>query len=92
MRPISIAGLGLALLCAAADVAAATPTSRFTQDPYPSTYRAIASGPVLIEHATVLTGTGERLDDADVLLENGKVSAVGRGLTAPPAWTGAASG
>jgi imidazolonepropionase-like amidohydrolase len=83
MRSIPMAGFGLALLCAAAGVSAATPTSRFTQDPYPSTYHAIASGPVLIEHATVLTGTGERLDDADVLLENGKVSAVGRGLNAP---------
>ncbi len=83
MRSIPMAGFGLALLCAAAGVSAATPTSRFTQDPYPSTYRAIASGPVLIEHATVLTGTGERLDDTDVLLENGKVSAVGRGLNAP---------
>ncbi|MEJ1097246.1 MULTISPECIES: amidohydrolase [unclassified Pseudoxanthomonas] len=83
MRSIPMAGFGLALLCAAAAVSAATPTSRFTQDPYPSTYRAIASGPVLIEHATVLTGTGERLDDADVLLENGKVTAVGRGLNAP---------
>ncbi|WP_368565411.1 amidohydrolase [Pseudoxanthomonas sp. UTMC 1351] len=83
MRSIPMAGFGLALLCAAASVSAATPTSRFTQDPYPSTYRAIASGPVLIEHATVLTGTGERLDDADVLLENGKVAAVGRGLKAP---------
>jgi imidazolonepropionase-like amidohydrolase len=83
MRSIPMAGFGLALLCAAAGLSAATPTSRFTQDPYPSTYRAIASAPVLIEHATVLTGTGERLDDADVLLENGKVAAVGRGLQAP---------
>jgi imidazolonepropionase-like amidohydrolase len=78
-----MAGLGLALLCFAAGASAATPASRFTQDPYPSTYRPVASGPVLIEHATVLTGTGERLDDADVLLENGKVAAVGRGLNAP---------
>ena len=83
MRSIPMAGLGLALLCFAASASAATPTSRFTQDPYPSTYRPVASGPVLIEHATVLTGTGERLDDADVLLENGKVTAVGRGLNAP---------
>lgn len=83
MRSIPMAGLGLALLCFAASASAATPSSRFTQDPYPSTYRPVASGPVLIEHATVLTGTGERLDDADVLLENGKVTAVGRGLNAP---------
>ena len=76
---VLLAAFGLASL----QVDAATSRSRFTQDPYPSTYHAIASGPVLIEHATVLTGTGERLDDADVLLQDGKVAAVGRGLSAP---------
>jgi imidazolonepropionase-like amidohydrolase len=78
---------GLALLAAfglvSLQAGVAEARSRFTQDPYPSTYRAIASGPVLIEHATVLTGTGERLDGADVLLQDGKVAAVGRGLSAP---------
>jgi imidazolonepropionase-like amidohydrolase len=52
-------------------------------DPYPSTYRAAASPPTLIHNATVLTGTGERLDDADVLIVDGRISAVGRGLEAP---------
>jgi imidazolonepropionase-like amidohydrolase len=50
---------------------------------YPSTYHAPPSAPALIRHATVLTGTGTRLEDADVLLVDGKVSAVGRSLTAP---------
>ncbi|MDQ3270329.1 MAG: amidohydrolase family protein [Pseudomonadota bacterium] len=53
-------------------------------DPYPSTYRPIASPAVLIQGATVLTGTGQRLDNADVLMEGGRVVAVGGGL-APPA-------
>ena len=52
-------------------------------DPYPSTYHAAASAPTLIQHATVLTGTGQRLDDAEVLLVDGKISAVGKGLDAP---------
>lgn len=73
-----LAALGLALSCG--DAAAA---SRFTQDPYPSTYQPLASGPVLIRHAIVLTGTGARIDDADVLLQDGKVAAVGRALAAP---------
>lgn len=51
---------------------------------YPSTYHAPPSPPTLIQHATVLTGTGQRLDDADVLMVDGKVSAVGKQLTAPP--------
>ena len=81
MRMTLLAGLVLAALGSGAH--AATPASRFTQDPYPSTYRALPGGPVLLANATVLTGTGERLDSADVLLADGKVVAVGRGLSAP---------
>ncbi len=51
--------------------------------PYASTYRPIASPPVLLRNATVLTGTGERLDNADVLMQDGKIQAVGKGLAAP---------
>lgn len=51
--------------------------------PYASTYRPIASPPVLLRNATVLTGTGERLDNADVLMQDGKIQAVGKNLSAP---------
>ncbi|MET0580544.1 MAG: amidohydrolase [Pseudoxanthomonas sp.] len=81
MRFALLALIGLVSVCGNIGTVAAK--SRFTQDPYPSTYRSVASGPVLIQHATVLTGTGERLDDADVLLADGKVVAVGRALAAP---------
>ena len=81
MRIALLAVTGLFSVCGLASDAGAK--SRFTQDPYPSTYRAIASGPVLIRNATVLTGTGERLDDTDVLLQDGKVASVGRALDAP---------
>ncbi|MFZ5636483.1 MAG: amidohydrolase [Pseudomonadota bacterium] len=68
----------------AADASSAKPAvSRFAQDPYPSTYRPIASPPVLIRGATVLTGTGTRLEDTDVLMRDGKIVAVGAGLDAP---------
>ena len=72
--------VGLAVGLIAGQAAGA---SRFAQDPYPSTYRAIASSPLLISNATVLTGTGQRLDAADVLLRDGKVVAVGIDLPAP---------
>ncbi len=52
-------------------------------DPYPSTYQRVQSPPVLLTGATVLTGTGTRLENADVLLQDGKVVAVGAGLQAP---------
>ncbi|HWS39811.1 MAG TPA: amidohydrolase [Arenimonas sp.] len=51
--------------------------------PFASTYQAIPSAPVLLQNATVLTGTGERLEAADVLLQDGKIQAVGKGLSAP---------
>jgi len=44
---------------------------------YPSTYSVPSSPPTLIHHATVLTGTGTRLDNADVLIVNGKIQSVG---------------
>ena len=52
------------------------------KNPYPSTYQPVSTSSTLITNATVLTGTGERLDDADVLLVGGKVQQVGKDLTA----------
>jgi imidazolonepropionase-like amidohydrolase len=64
-----------------ATLATSAPTST---ELYPSTYRVPASAPTLIQHATVLTGTGTRLDNADVLIVDGKIQAVGSSLQAPP--------
>jgi imidazolonepropionase-like amidohydrolase len=50
---------------------------------YPSTYKVPSSPPTLIRHATVLTGTGTRLENADVLIVDGKIQAVGAALEAP---------
>ena len=50
------------------------------KNPYPSSYTPISTTSTLITNATVLTGTGERLDDADVLLVDGKVQQVGKDL------------
>ncbi|MBM4232532.1 MAG: hypothetical protein FJ184_17705, partial [Gammaproteobacteria bacterium] len=41
---------------------------------YPSTYKVVDAAPTLIRNATLLTGTGERLDGADLLLRDGKVA------------------
>src|SRR5690606_2451993 len=40
------------------------------------------SEPVLLTGATLLTGTGKRLDDADLLLRDGKIAAIGQDLDA----------
>lgn len=77
--------LVLAGLLAASTVAGCkSKQAAATPQPYPSTYVAPASVPVLIRHATVLTGTGAQLDDADVLMQDGKISAVRKDLGTVP--------
>jgi imidazolonepropionase-like amidohydrolase len=48
--------------------------------PYSSRYQPLPSEATILKGATVLTGTGERLDNADVVMEAGKIVAVGSGL------------
>lgn len=52
-------------------------------DSFASTYQAMPSETVLFRNATVLTGTGERIDGGDVLIRDGRIDAVGRNLSAP---------
>jgi imidazolonepropionase-like amidohydrolase len=52
-------------------------------DPYPSTYKPPQSVPTLIRGATVLTGTGTKLENADVLVVDGRIAGVGAALQAP---------
>src|ERR1700724_2975128 len=62
---------------------AATPAGMAGSDPasppspYPSTYRRQPSPALLVAHATVLTATGQRLQNASLLLRDGKIAAVG---------------
>jgi len=55
------------------------PISTVHAEAYPSTYSPLPSGPTLITHATILTGTGERLEDASLLMSGGKIEFVGEG-------------
>lgn len=74
----------LALGCATAGALAPSAGPAVVDpDPYPSTYRPLPSGATLIRGATVLTGTGAELAGADVLIEDGRIAAVGEGLEAP---------
>ncbi len=60
--------------------------------PYASRYQPMASAATLLTGATVLTGTGERLEGADVLISDGRIQAVGEGLDAGDATVIDASG
>jgi imidazolonepropionase-like amidohydrolase len=72
--------------CAVQSDRPATPAAAATAPAatYPSTYHVPESPATLIRNATVLTGTGARLEQADVLIVSGRISAVGSNL-APPA-------
>ncbi|MCF6196605.1 MAG: hypothetical protein L3J50_07865, partial [Emcibacter sp.] len=53
------------------------------KNPYPSTYEPLPSTTTVIKNATVLTGTGAKLEGASVLMENGKIVGVGSDLIIP---------
>jgi len=52
-------------------------------NPYASTYQPPATRPTVIRNATILTAAGPVIDNGAVLLQNGKVAAVGRTVNAP---------
>ena len=52
------------------------------EEPYPSTYEPLVSTPTLIRNAVILTATGEKLENADLLMSGGKIQAIGSGLDA----------
>jgi len=56
---------------------------RVNTDPYPSTYEPQPSGITLIRGGTVLDGIGGEIENGDVLIENGRIAAIGTGLEAP---------
>jgi len=51
--------------------------------PFASTYEVPESPAYLLKNATILTGTGEQLDNSDVVFADGKVLAIGSALSAP---------
>ena len=52
------------------------------KNPYPSQYQPLPRERTLIKNATILTGTGARLERTDIILSRGKIEALGRGLVA----------
>lgn len=53
-------------------------------NPYPSTYVPFASRTTLIKNATLLTAAGPAIRNGSILLQNGKIVAVGASVSAPP--------
>lgn len=53
------------------------------KNPFPSTYLALPGQPTALVGATILTGTGDKIENGTVLFKDGKVEAVGAGLAVP---------
>lgn len=82
------AGALILAACGSSDSDNGEPTSASDQvsintNPFPSTYERYPSQTTVIQDATVLDGIGGRLEDADILLIDGKVSAIGIDLDIP---------
>src|SRR5690606_26704616 len=86
-RMVAIAAAAWLVACASTtehEEAAPKPAAVVSKkDPFPSTYRPAPSEPTLIRGATVLIGNGERIDDGDVLIVNGRIEGVGQNVSAP---------
>ena len=54
-----------------------------SENTYGSTYRPFASRATVIRNATILTAAGPVIERGAILIENGKVSAVGQSVTVP---------
>jgi imidazolonepropionase-like amidohydrolase len=91
-RPLTLALSLLAAACAAnghprtaASTAPAHPTEivSIPRDPFPSTYRALPGRTTLIRGATVSDGRGGKVVGGMILLQNGKVAAIGANIAVP---------
>ncbi|TMO52492.1 amidohydrolase [Pseudoalteromonas phenolica] len=83
MQKFAMSTVVLALAAALSGCQDKSPQKEFVsieKNPYPSTYKPVSNKSVLITDATVLTGTGERLESADVYIVNGKIQQVGKDL------------
>jgi imidazolonepropionase-like amidohydrolase len=69
-----------------------TTASTAQAEAFPSSYSPLPSEPTLITNATILTGTGERLENANLLIDEGKISFVGEGQAPAGVTTVDASG
>ncbi len=79
MKGLSIPALALLTAltaCELGDSGSADPA------PYSSRYRPLPSAAILLKGATILTGTGARIESADIILRDGRIEAVGSGLDA----------
>ena len=74
--------------CATSASDDAKPTSpdldpKVDANPFPSTYKPLPATATALVGATIYTGTGERIDNATLLMKDGKIEAVGANVAVP---------
>lgn len=72
-----------AMLICVLPLAAQAEFSNYPTDTFPSTYVPGAAPSTAIINATILTGSGELLENATLLMEAGRISAVGQDIALP---------
>ncbi|MGH7701355.1 MAG: amidohydrolase family protein [Gemmatimonadales bacterium] len=89
---VAVCALGTGAACAAGGgrpAASPTPARAAAESlcvdrpQYPSTYRRHANPPVLIRNATILTAAGEEIANGSILLQEGRIAALGPSVEAP---------
>ena len=58
-------------------------SDKFPNEQFPSTYKLLPSRPTIIRGATILTGTDKELTTASILLQDGKIAAIGAKVPEP---------
>jgi imidazolonepropionase-like amidohydrolase len=59
------------------------PAATAAEQPFQSTYKPLPSRATLIRNATILTAAGPVIQNGSVLMQNGKIAAVGTSVSAP---------
>ena len=84
LLPASLA-LAVALCITGCDSNKPTTTGPLlsNKNPFPSTYQIPSAAVLVIQNANLLTGANEQLDSTDLIVENGKITAIGADLAVP---------
>jgi imidazolonepropionase-like amidohydrolase len=88
MRRLLLACLALAACASANSTPTPAPTSQpatttVVPSPFPSTYAALPSQPILIRNVTILTAAGPTIQNGSLLLRDGKIAEVGTTIATP---------
>jgi imidazolonepropionase-like amidohydrolase len=83
MKRLLASGVCALVLTACASAPEPSPDTVDPKNPFPSTYAPLPGQATALVGATILTGTGDKIENGTVLFKDGKIEAVGAGLAVP---------